>query len=253
MRLNKKRILVTGGGSGIGLEIARRLANTNDVVIAGRSMSKLHTAQSANPHLRVAQLDVTSEASARRLVQWLRSELGGLDVLVNNAGILRGGSVWLSSDGAGAVEEIETNLGGPIRMTRLALPLLAEALEAAIVFVSSAVALAATPGYSVYAATKAGLHSYARSLRAELRTTSVRVFEALPPVVDTDMAKGIDGSKLPASKAAEAIVAGLGRNKEQIAIARVRPLLLMARLTPHTADDMVQRAMRQTTPKESRV
>ena len=244
MRLEKKRILITGGGSGIGLELARQLADASDVVIAGRTTSKLKAARADNPRLRVAQLDVTSEESAAYVIEWLASDLGGLDVLVNNAGVFRGGAVADAGAATSVTEELETNLGGAVRMTRLALPLLRRAPEAGIVFVSSAVALTAMPGLSVYAATKAGLHSFARSLRAELDGTSVRVFEALPPVVDTEMTRGLDVAKLSASKAAEAIIAGIRRGKDQIPIAQVRPLLIMARLSPRAADGIVQRALR---------
>ena len=65
MKLENRRILITGGGSGVGLELARRLADANDVIIAGRTTSKLDAARAANRRLRVAQLDVTSEDSAR--------------------------------------------------------------------------------------------------------------------------------------------------------------------------------------------
>ena len=135
-------------------------------------------------------------------------------------------------------------MGGAIRMTRLALPLLTAAPDAAIVFVSSAVALAAVPDFAVYAATKAGMHSFARSLRAELAGSSVRVFEALLPVVDTDLAGDLDVAKVPASTVAEAIIAGVARGKQQIAIDRVRPLVVIARVAPRVADGIVQRALR---------
>jgi short-subunit dehydrogenase involved in D-alanine esterification of teichoic acids len=244
VKLANKRILITGGGSGIGLELARQLAAANDVVIAGRTTSKLHAARNAHPKLRVAQLDVVSEDSAAHLTQWLASDLHGLDLLVNNAGVLHGGPVAAPDAATAATDELDINLGGAIRMTRLALPLLQAAPEAGIVFVSSAVALTATPGLSVYAATKAGLHSFARSLRAELAGTSVRVYEAIPPVVDTDMTQGLDVAKVPASTVAEAIVAGITRGQEQIPIAQIRALLVMARLSPRMADGIVQRALR---------
>jgi uncharacterized oxidoreductase len=99
------------------------------------------------------------------------------------------------------------------------------------------------PHFAVYAAAKAGLHSFARSIRAELSGTSVRVYEALLPVVDTDLAGYLDVPKVPASTVAEAIVAGVCRGKEQIAIDRVRPLVVIARIAPRLADRIVQRAL----------
>ena len=251
MRLENRRILITGGGSGIGLELARRLAGANDVVIAGRAASKLEVARADSPRLRVAQLDVASEDSASRVIEWLESELGGLDVLVNSAGVLRGGPVAGPDAATSAADELGINLGGAIRMTRLALPLLCSVPQAGVVFVSSAVALTAVPGLSVYAATKAGLHSFARSLRAELDGTAVRVFEALAPVVDTEMTQGLHVAKLSASTVAAAIVAGIERDKEQIAIGRVRPLVVMARVSPRVADGIGQRALRPRNVRRS--
>ena len=243
MELVDKKILITGGGSGIGLELARRLVDANDVVIAGRTISKLEMARAANPKLRPLQLDVTSEESATSLIDWLESDLGGLDVLVNNAGVMKGDDLRARGAATGTTEELEVNLGGAIRMTRLALPLLEAAPQAAVVFISSAVALTAAPHLSVYAATKAGVHSFARSLRTELADTHVSVFEALPPVVDTDLTRDLDVAKIPPSAVADAIVAGITRGKEQINIGQVRPLVVMARVAPRIADGIVQRAL----------
>jgi uncharacterized oxidoreductase len=248
MKLETRRILITGGGSGVGLELARRLADANEVVIAGRTTTKLEAAREQCPRLRVAELDVTSEDSACRVIELVESTLGGLDVLVNNAGVMRGGPLSDPDAGSVAVEELEVNLGGAIRMTRLALSLLTAAPEAAIVYVSSAVALTAVPHFAVYAAAKAGMHSFARSMRAELGDTSVRVFEALLPVVDTDLARHLDVAKVPASTVADAIIAGIQRDSEQIAIDRVRPLVVIARFAPRLADRIVQRALQPRSP-----
>jgi uncharacterized oxidoreductase len=242
MRLEGKRILITGGGSGIGLELARRLADTNEVVIAGRDEGKLARARSQTPALRTLQLDVTSEQQGRQAIDWISAELGGLDLLVNNAGVMRRQALS-DSRPAAATAELDINLGGAVRMTRLALPLLEREPEAGVLFMSSAVALTAVPGLSVYAATKAALHSLARSLRAELADTRVRVFEVLPPVVDTDLERGLDVAKIPASAVADAVVSGVERDREQIPVAQVRPLVLLARLSPGLADRIVLRAV----------
>jgi uncharacterized oxidoreductase len=127
-------------------------------------------------------------------------------------------------------------------MTRLALPLLTASEVGAVLFVSSAVALAAVPGFVVYAATKAAVHSLARSLRAEL-AGRVRVFEALPPVVDTGPMGRVDVPKLPPGKAADAIIGGLRRDKEEIRIDAVRMLAPLARIAPRIAERIVTRAL----------
>src|SRR5262249_6968124 len=146
----------------------------------GRDEAKLERARAATPGLLAHRLDVTSEESAAAAVEWVAGELGGLDLLVNNAGLFRGYAFSSPQSAALSVEDLEINLGGAIRLTRLALPLLERSGGGAVLFVSSAVALGAVPGMAVYGATKAAVHSLARSLRAELRPKGVRVFEVLP-------------------------------------------------------------------------
>jgi uncharacterized oxidoreductase len=242
MNLSGKRILITGGGSGIGLELARRLAENNWVVIAGRDTDRLARAEAEIPSLSVRRLDVTSESQARETIEWLQNGLGGLDLLVNNAGLLRGYSLTEADAATKAAADVEVNLLGVLRMTRLALPLLQTSAGGTLVFMSSAVALAAVPGLSVYAATKAAVHSLARSLRAELKPSGVRVVEVLPPVVDTGPMRGVDVPKLSPAAVAEAIVAGLESDREEIRIARIRQLAVIARLAPGLADRLVARA-----------
>jgi uncharacterized oxidoreductase len=240
MKLEGKRILITGGGSGMGLELARRLAGANEVVIAGRDETKLERAHAETPRLRTLRLDVTSEEDARVVIDWLSSELGGLDVLVNNAGVMHRGMLARSN---GPDAEVDINFGGTVRMTRLSLPLLEASPEAAVIFMSSGLALGAVPGLAVYSATKAAVRSLARSLRAELAGTTVQIFEVLPPFVDTDLERGIDVPKMAPSKVVDAILAGVAKDRHEIAVREISPLRWVARLSPRLADRLVLRAV----------
>ena len=242
MRLSGKRILITGGGSGIGLELARRLAQDNQVVIAGRDEERLARARADTPRLSVRRLYVTSEGEASEALAWVEGELGGLDVLVNSAGLLRGYSLTDADAAAKSLQDVEANLLGTLRMTRLALPALRASGNSAVVFISSAVALGAVPGFSVYAATKAAVHSLARSLRLELKPSGIRVFEVMPPVVDTGPVNDLDVPKLSPGAVAEAIVSGIGRDREEIRVGRVRQLAVVARIKPSLADRLVTQA-----------
>jgi uncharacterized oxidoreductase len=103
MELSGKSVLITGGGSGIGLEFARRLGTDNRVVISGRDEGRLAPARADTPALLTRRMDVSSEDEAREVITWLGHELGGLDVLGNNAGLLRGyaltdADAWTKSD-----------------------------------------------------------------------------------------------------------------------------------------------------------
>ena len=243
MKLQGKTILITGGSSGIGLALARRLADENQVVSAGRDEARLARAREQASGLRTRRLDVTSEEDATGTIGWLETELGGLDLLVNNAGLFRGYPFATAEAADYAREDIDVNLAGAIRMTRLALPLLRASQSGGVVFVSSGVALGAVPGFAVYAATKAAVRSLARSLRVELRPTGIRVVEVLPPIVDTGASQGLDVPKLSPGAVAGAIVQGLERDRDEIRIGRIKQLAPIARLSPGLADRLLARAV----------
>jgi uncharacterized oxidoreductase len=242
MRLAGKRVMVTGGSAGIGLELARRLAAENQVVITGRDEERLARARTEVAGVHSRRLDVTSEDEAHDALAWVDAELGGLDVLVNNAGLLRGYRLADVDVAARSSEDVAVNLLGTLRMTRLALPLLRVSGGGAVVFMSSAVALAALPGFTVYSATKAAVHSIARSLRAELKPADIRVFEVLPPLFDTGPVQNLDAPKLSPGAVADAIVAGIDRDRDEIRVGQVRQLAVVARIMPRLADRLVQRA-----------
>ena len=242
MKLSGKRILITGGGSGIGLALARRLASDNQVVVAGRDEERLRRARADAPTLFACRLDVLSEDEASDALAWVEGELGGLDVLVNNAGLLRAYALTDADAGAKTREDVDVNLTATLRMTRLALPMLRASGAGAIVYISSAVALAAVPSLSVYAATKAAVHSLARSLRLELEPSGIRVFEVLPPVVDTGPVSNLDVPKVSPDAVAAAMVAGIERDREEIRVGQVRSLAVVARVRPSLADRLVIRA-----------
>lgn len=243
MNLRGKRILVTGGSSGIGLELARRLAQANTVVIAGRDEAKLERANAETPSLHTRRLDVASEDEATEALAWLGSEFGGLDLLVNSAGVAGSHPLATPEAAVSTVRAIEINLGGVVRMTRLSLPLLETSGDGGLLFISSGMALAAAPGAPVYAATKAAVHSLARSLRAELRPKGIRVFEVLPPMVDTELRRGLDVPKIPVSAVVDAILDGMRRDREEIRVGRVKLLAVAARIAPSVADRLAARSL----------
>lgn len=233
MDLSGKKIMITGGGSGIGLALAHRLAPANTVVIAGRDEAKLALAQAASPSLQIRRLDVTDEQEASATIDWIRSELGGLDVLVNSAGT--------ASDDA---RDIDVNIGGVVRMTRLAMPLLGASDDSAVVFISSGMALAAAPGAPVYAATKAAVHSFARSVRADPANRGIHVCEVIPPMVDTELRAGLNVPKVPVSTVVDATLDGLTHDRTEIRIGRIKWLAVAARISQRLADFMAAQSLR---------
>jgi uncharacterized oxidoreductase len=187
MKLTGNTILITGGGSGIGRALAEAFhANGNQVVIAGRRRELLEETIEANPGMTAAVLDIANGDAIRIFAEQIKIDYPELNVVIHNAGIMR---PEFLREGALADAEttVATNLLGPIRLTAALLSLLEKQPQAAIMTVSSGLAflpLAMTP---TYCATKAAIHSYTQSLRYQLRDTSVRVFELIPPYVQTEL------------------------------------------------------------------
>jgi uncharacterized oxidoreductase len=196
MDLSGNTILITGGGSGIGRGLAQAFHSLgNQVVIAGRRQSALDQTVANNPGMRAFELDVEKPSSIRDIAMRTVAEFPSLNVLINNAGIMRRENLLAQQTNLDDAESIvATNLLGPIRLAAALMPHLLKQPRATIVNVSSGLAflpMAVTPSYC---ATKAAIHSYTMSLRHQLRHTSVEVLELIPPYVQTDL---MDGAENP--------------------------------------------------------
>lgn len=192
MKLTGNTILITGGGSGIGRALAESFHKLgNQVIIAGRRQQALEETTKANPGMKWVTLDIEDPASIRAVAGQMTMDYPTLNVLINNAGIMRVENLRAQQDDlADAEATVRTNLLGPIRLTAALLRLLQKQAHSAIVNVSSGLAflpLAMTP---TYCATKAALHSYTESLRYQLKETTTEVVELIPPYVATDLLNG---------------------------------------------------------------
>lgn len=188
MKLARKTIVVTGGSSGLGLELCRQLvARGNTVLAVGRNATKLSAIRSEVSGLLTFAADIADPAQRVGLLDHVRSELPACDMLINNAGIMRSADFSRSDAGEEAGAEIAVNLLAPIQLIAMFVPLLRGRPDACIVNVSSGLAYAPFPLAPVYSATKAALHSFSQSLRIQLQTNGIRVVEIIPPTLDTPM------------------------------------------------------------------
>jgi short-subunit dehydrogenase involved in D-alanine esterification of teichoic acids len=250
MRTDGHLALVTGGSSGIGLAIAQALAEAgNTVVLGARNPDRLAAAARQVPGAGTVRLDIADVAALPAVLDEVRDRYGPVSLLVNSAGTL---FRYRFADGdPGATElvsqEILTNVLGTVELTRLALPQLLAQPAAAVVTLSSVLAHVAVSELPVYAATKAALHSFSRSLRACVAGTSVRVFDVLPPLVDTPMARNLTGSKVAPEAVARAVLAGLAAERYEIHIGQAKRLARLSRLAPALADRIIANRLRPAT------
>lgn len=189
MKTTDNTILITGGGSGIGRGLAEAFhALGNRVIISGRSKKTLEETTAANPGMEFLTVDMTDPASIRSFAAQLAEKYPSLNVVVNNAGIMRPEKLLdQPEDLADAEAIVTTNLLGPIRLTAALLPLLQKQPRATVMTVSSGLAFVPMAMTPTYCATKAAIHSYTQSLRYQLQATNVEVIEIIPPYVQTTL------------------------------------------------------------------
>jgi uncharacterized oxidoreductase len=192
MNIIGNTILITGGGTGIGRGLAEAFhAAGNTIIIAGRRQAPLEEVVAAHPGMHFALLDIDNAAAIQDFATRIAADHPGLNVLINNAGIMRSEMVLTGPDALATAEAtITTNLLGPIRLTSALLPHFVTRPQAAVVNVSSGLAFVPRADTPTYSATKAAIHSYSISLRHQLRNTSVQVIELVPPLVATDLTPG---------------------------------------------------------------
>jgi uncharacterized oxidoreductase len=189
MDISGNTVLITGGATGIGYAFAESfLEAKSEVIICGRREERLLEAQKKHPEFHIKVCDVADEADRKALVEWVTNKFPKLNILVNNAGIQRdvdftkGIDEFLSGE-----NEIRINLEAPIILSGMLIPHLTGKKEAAIINVSSGLGFIPAARMPVYSATKAALHAFSMALRHQLSKVGIKVFEVVPPGVDTEL------------------------------------------------------------------
>ena len=240
MKLDGNTILITGGGSGIGLELTREFVKRgNTVIITGRDQAKLDRAKKELPALHTVRSDVGSTSDIEALFTKVTTEFPALNVLMNNAGVMRYLNVHKEESLEMFTSEIDINLKGPLWMVQKFLPFLKKAPSAAIINVTSGLAFVPLPTSPVYCATKAALHSFTQSLRVQLKNTKVQVFELCPPATQTELltsssdAEDLKGvAVMKVADMVKATLKGLANDDLEIRPGQANQLRFMNRLAP---------------------
>jgi|AZII01.1.fsa_nt_gi uncharacterized oxidoreductase len=245
MKISGNTVLITGGASGIGLALAGAFyREKNTVIILGRSQDKLAQAQKRYPGLHTLQVDITSEQQRLELAETLTTEFPGLNLLVNNAGVAYFGDAQQPTElFKHACIEIDTNYLAPLHLSLLLLPQLRQQPSPAIVNITTAgvyLPLTIMPGYS---ASKAAFSSITHVLRQQLANTPLKVFEVLPPAVDTQLVSRFKVQKLQPDLLAQKIVSGIKKNHYDMPLGSARALKWLARLAPTFCEGILHRQM----------
>jgi len=254
MKLDQKTVLITGGTSGIGLELATQLLKRgNTVIVTGRDPVKLDAVRQALPAIHVFESDVSNPAAIASLYDHVLAQFPGLDMLINNAGIMRNLNLNHDRDLSDVTREIEINLSGPVRMVQQFLPHLKTRKDALIVNVSSGLAFIPFPISPVYCATKAAIHSFTQSLRVQLAGTGVTVVELAPPAVETPLLRGEFAQEMKGQKGmdvkelARHAITGIEADKLEIRPGLSNELKLMSRVAPQFMLNQMVKMMKPRT------
>jgi uncharacterized oxidoreductase len=245
MELSKNTVFIIGGASGIGFALAKEFLNyENTVIICGRSLDKLTFAKEQYPDIYTIQCDVSNMIEVRQAIEKIETEFSSLNILINNAGIQHR---FDFSEDERAIEkmdeEIDINFRAVVHLTKLFLPILKKAPEAAIVNVSSFLGIVPKKSAPGYCATKAALHAFTKSLRYQLENTSIKVFEIITPLVDTDMTKGreSDMKKLSPELLAKEVLRNLDSDTFEIRPGQTKVVLFINRFLPSLAEKMAKK------------
>ncbi len=224
MNSSSNTILITGGGTGIGLALARAfLERSNKVLISGRRESKLIEAKAANPALLFKVCDISNPIDRKALADWAIAE--GVNILINDAGMQRQIDLTKGiSELEAGDNEIRINFEGTVYLTSLLIPHLVTQKNAAIFNVSSGLGFVPMAIMPIYCATKSAIHTYTVCLRHQLQPTGVKVFEIVPPTVDTELDRGARAKRgqtnrgISATQVAEEVLRGMSEDKLEIAV-----------------------------------
>lgn len=242
MKLSNNKILITGATSGIGRALVEKFCQLDNQIIAvGRSEIRLEELTQFDSRITSFKCDISSPSELDRLVAFIKQEHKDINVLINNAGIQYNCNFLDETYTLQDIEnEISTNLTAPLKLIASLLPLLHTNPDSAIVNISSGLAIVPKAKSAVYCGTKAAIHIFSKSLRYQL--DKVKVFEIIPPLVDTEMTKGRGKGKISPQRLVDEFIQAFKKNRYEVNIHKVKLLRIINRISPKIADTIMKRA-----------
>ncbi len=238
MNIKNNTILVTGGSSGIGLQMSKVLIKKgNTVIICGKSNDKLLAAKKSEPKLVAYQCDLSNSDACVDLANWITKNHPELNVVINNAAVVNKID-FLENEKAMEIAESEfqTNLFGPLRLIKLLYNTIRKNDSPTIINVTTGLIYAPRKIYPFYNSTKAALHTFTQTLRLSLKNEKTKVIEVMFPAVDTPWHNG-SAPKIAISpeEAVSEMIKGLESGKEEIRVKGAKVLYLLSRIAPKFA------------------
>ncbi|MFZ3064891.1 MAG: SDR family oxidoreductase [Nitrospirota bacterium] len=241
MKTSGNVVLITGGGSGVGLALAKKFQQAgNRVIITGRNKEKLIRVKERFPEIYIEVANIAREADILRLSE----NHSDVNILINNAGVQYNYSLLKEPDAGRLIrEEFDINLIGPVLLIQYFLPVLQRKNEAAIVNVTSGLAFVPKESAPVYCAGKAGLHIFSKSLRYQLKSSSIKLFEIIPPLVDTAMTEGRGKGKISPDQLADEFWRNFKKDNYEVLVGKVKLLYWLNRIFPKIAERIMRKGL----------
>lgn len=238
MKTSGNVVLITGGSAGIGLALAERFyQEKNKVIITGRNEEKLLQVKKDYPEMITEVADSGNEDDLKRISE----KYSDINILINNAGVQYN---YVFNEEEKAIDlikyELEVNLTGPILLIRYLLPNLMKKQNAAIINVSSGLGLVPKQNAPVYCGSKAGIHIFSKALRYQLESLNVKLFEIIPPLVDTEMTKGRGRGKISPKQLVDEFWTSFRKDKYEVHIGKVKILYQLNRFLPNIAEKIMK-------------
>lgn len=235
MAFQNNTVLITGGSSGIGLQLAKLLTEKNNrVIICGRSEDKLAKAKKLIPGLITITCDISDKSECFKLAAFVKEHYPECNVLINNAAIVHLTNFYEDEQMIDRAElEIRTNLIAPVVLSKIFIPIIEKNPAPKIINITSGLAYIPRAVYPVYNATKAALHSFTQVLRMQLKERNIEITEVMFPAVDTPWHKGNPPAiAISAEKAVSEMIEKLEKGEREIKVGKVKLLYMLSRLAP---------------------
>jgi len=239
MKINNNKILITGATAGIGEALTKTFLKLDNQIIAlGRNTEKLEELSKLDKRIIPFQCDISKQEELDRLTLFIEQNHQDLNILINNAGIQYNYNFENESQLLDKVaHEITINFLAPLKLIALLLPTLQNNKNSAIVNVSSGLAIVPKAQAPVYCGTKAGIHIFSKSLRSQLK--KVKVFEIIPPLVETAMTTGRGKGKISPQRLVDEFIKAFKKNNYEVNIHKVKLLRIINRISPSIADRII--------------